>query len=237
MARFSHGAIHRHRREAVTDLINGFDLAMIESSAATRTERRFTSSRIDGVSSIADIVPTEVLALALGVTESEVGWIVEDTRHIAAAIGQQLPPSPGSDRAVNRLRRLFSHHSAGFVAVVSLLYQNYNATSSLIAEHLLAEGAGRVRRSAISSTVRIASRATRVNDTEIAADATVVIDLESAGLEFGYGPHECPGRRLAESIASGVLRPLADSDYELILDLVNFDEEERPRTLPLEIAS
>jgi hypothetical protein len=161
--------------------------------------------------------------------------VVADVRTVVGVVGRGEPGGPASDRATTRLLDRFRDHPAGGVAAVSVLYQAHDATAALIAAMVVAGQAGRPRRSAVAGTVRVADGDTTVAGAGVAAGTVVTLDLEASALEFGAGPHRCPGRAVAEGLAAGVVDALGESGYRLRADLVETGPDGRPRTLPMEV--
>lgn len=235
MARFSSGPAHTERRAEVTELLEWFDLGAIEVAATEATSERLVG-RIDAMADVARRVPTEVLLHTAGVPDFEHAGLIVEVRAIVEVIGRGEPSSAASDHAVERLLARFRHHPAGAVPVVSTLYQCFDATAWLIGTALVAEARGAARRHAVVQTVRAAEAATVIGATTIESGDTVVLDLAAADLEFGAGPHECPGRGAAEAILAGVQAAVRRAGYVVRLDDVVVDDVGRPTVVPMEQA-
>jgi cytochrome P450 len=237
MARFSSGPAHERRRADVLRVIDGLgtdvDVCALRSAASDVTRERLTGAPLDLLADVASRVPVEVLARALGVAPDEVDEVVDDVRAVVRVIGRGEPSGPGSDAAATRLRQRFGLHPVG-AAAVSVLYQAHDATAALIAAMVLSAHDGSPRRPAVTLTVRVAVADTCTAGTLIPTGTVVTLGLED-GLEFGAGPHACPGRQVAEAIAGGVLDALAESAYRLSDDLVETGPDGRPATLPMEV--
>lgn len=232
MARFSSASAHAERRAEVAELVEWYDLGAIEVSADVATTERLAGS-IDAMADIARRVPTEVLLHAAGVPAFEHAGLLVDVRAMVAVIGRGEPSSAASDHSVERLLARFRHHPAGAVPVVSMLYQAHDATAWLIGTVLLAESQGSPRRHAVVQTARLALADTTIGSALIPSGTIVALDLAAADLEFGAGPHECPGRRVAEAIVAGVQAAVRRAGYAVDHDGVVVDEHGRPSVLPM----
>lgn len=239
MARFSAGPAHERRRAAVVRAIDGLDHHALRSDAGQATLRCLTGAPVDvladGRGGVGFRVPVAVLAEALGIAPEDLDRVVDDVGAVVAVIGRGDPVSPDTDRAANRLRRRFRDHPAGDVAAVSVLYQAYDATAALIAAAIVARQKGGARRPAVVRTVRVAREDADLAGVTVPAGAVVTLGLEDGDLEFGAGPHACPGRAVAEALAGGVLDALAETGYRLVGTLMETGPDGRPRTLPMEV--
>ena len=140
MARFSSGDAHAARRDEVTELLEWFDLGAIEVASTAATTECLVG-RVDAMADIARRVPTEVLLHSAGVPDFEYAGLRADVRAMVEVIGRGVPSSPASDVAVERLLERFRRHPAGPVAVVSVLYQSFDATAWLIGTSIVADAA------------------------------------------------------------------------------------------------
>jgi cytochrome P450 len=197
MARFSDGEAHGPRRAAVEAALAGLDTDALRAAAAD-VARRHPPAAVSAVT-------TEVLARAFGAGDDEVAGLVADVGRMVAVIFRGEPSDPVADEAVARVLDRFAGHPAGAVAVASVLYQAHDATAGLVAAMLAGRERGGDRPSAGVRTRRVATAAADVGGRRVAAGATVVLDLVAADLEFGAGPHRCPGRDVAEAIAAGIV--------------------------------
>jgi len=233
MARFSHASDHKLRRGHVDAAIANLDIAQIAHDSMDRTSQILNGDPLDAVTSIAYVVPTEALAHTLGVAEADLDAARADVRSVVEVIGRGEPTSPEANNAVDRLRDRLEHQPAGSVAAISLLYQNHDATAALLACTLDAWSTDGPRRSALSRTVRTAERATKAGALFVAAGDSVVLDLEATGLEFGSGPHQCPGRATAEAIVEGIMSAIRASGYLVDVDRVERGTDGRPTSIPI----
>ncbi|WP_406099657.1 isocitrate lyase/phosphoenolpyruvate mutase family protein [Streptomyces sp. NBC_01013] len=210
VARFSHGEPHRRRR------------ALVEAELAR--------------------LPPEVLRQAAGVAPAGEEARVGVVRTLAEALGMPQPPAiaeavivvagvyfggecAAADEAVARLVQWLAPPPADEAALesaanrIGLLVQACEATAALV--ETASERGGlplpRVLRDLAPGRGlrRVAIRATRIADREIAAGDVVLLDLALAGrrhpvaLTFGAPPRVCPGRAHALALADGLLqRPL-----------------------------
>lgn len=53
---------------------------------------------------------------------------------------------------------------------------------------------------------RFANATIMIEHTEVPADATILVLLAPAGLPFGSGRHQCPGERIAVTLATEILK-------------------------------
>lgn len=237
MARFSDSAHHPERRRAVEQSISLVEDFPFRQDAKSRTLERLDGRRLDAIADLGFVVPTEALASALGVAASDLDSVRRCVSEVVGVIGRRQPPTPTSEEALARLRLSFADHSCGSTAAISLLYQNHDATAALLGSTLDADFLGVDRRPALSSTFRTSVDATRVAGIDVPAETTVRVDLEAADLEFGAGPHACPGQQIAEGIVSGITTAIADRSYRPVGHLVAYDAEARPTALPMECQS
>lgn len=211
MARFSSGSQHRSRRDSVAEVLDSINGFPFEQRAADRANELLTLNSQVPHSELAQMVPTEVMGEALGVKVDELDSLRADTDLMVASIGRGHVPTAETEASVERLLARFPGLRSRAVASVSILYQNYDATTALVASVIEAKDQGCQRQAAVKRTVRVASNRTVLAGTSINKSETVVLDLESAGLEFGGGPHECPGREIAEAIARGISAAVGSS--------------------------
>ena len=61
----------------------------------------------------------------------------------------------------------------------------------------------------------------------------VVLEIASVGLPYGAGPHQCPGRRLAELIVAAVVAAIRDAGYTVVASESTLDDDGRPTCLPI----
>lgn len=227
MARFSDGAAHQARRDRVVALLPG-------AAAAERAAREITMTALAGCAGtqegmeLARWVPVEVLARAQGVPGERIGAVVTATGQLCAA----LAPAPGATRLADGERAVFAlindlvgrdgdDHA---VAVISMLFQAYDATAALIGLALARAAAGRGGTAAelveavlrgdppVQCTRRTSVRPAVIGGVTIPAGEAVWILLAAAERSapappatFGSGPHGCPGRDLAVAMARGVV--------------------------------
>jgi hypothetical protein len=178
-------------------------VASLDLEDVTRTSPRIVRELSRDVETLRWAVPTYTLAAVLGLAADR-EQLRSDTETIARVIGRNEPSSGASDAATGRLHAACAHH-ADPVAAVSILYQNHDATASLIEAEVAGAfngGPGLVG----AATKRVAASAVTLDEAELAVGDEVTIDL--AGMPYGSGPHQCPGQRLAEAIARGVVEAL-----------------------------
>lgn len=223
MARFSGPEDHAPRRADVEAAVAGVDVALLAelTSAATRT--RLGAPALDAVR-LAREVPVDALASALGIEAR-----VVDVDRIAAVIGRGEPSTSAADEAAERLL------AAAPVATVSLLYQCLDATAALLLTTLHTQMTGSARVAAVPRTRRTASIAGSPGGVDVEAGEDLVVEIGSVGLEFGAGPHACPGRQLAETIVEAIVGELDAAGYLAAEGSVALDPDGRPVAMTLEV--
>jgi hypothetical protein len=232
MARFSLPGDHPPRRLAVVAAIDGVDVTGAEAAAAQHTTVRLVGPTIDAAQTIARSVPTETLAVCLGVTD-DLADIVADVEAMVRVIGRGEPATADTDAAVDRLTGRFAADLADPVPILSMLYQNFDASAALFATTLLATVTPGRPVPAVPRTRRVAAVGTTVDDRTIDAGTAVTVEIGTAGLPFGAGPHECPGQQLATHIVRGMVAAVASAGYRVDLTAVTCDDDGRPVNLPL----
>lgn len=234
MARFSRPAAHAARRDAVADAVASVDASLAESVASRLTAVRLNGLPLDATAAIGRVVPTETLATCLGVT-GPFERVVADIEAMVRVIGRGEPATSDSDAAVDRLGSLFANHRSGSVPVLSILYQNFDATTALVGTSMLATATGRAAAPAVPRTRRVALDNTYLAGRTIPAGTEVTLEIGAAGLPFGAGPHQCPGQALAERIVAAVTSTIHDAGYRVDATNATFDADGRPISLPMRL--
>ncbi|MEV7526318.1 isocitrate lyase/phosphoenolpyruvate mutase family protein [Streptomyces sp. NPDC091371] len=209
VARFSSGEPHRRRRALVEAELAGIEPAALRRAAAGQPEGE---TRVRVVRTLAEAlgmpepgaVAEAVIVVAgayFGGTDAEAG---ADADNSVAWLVAQLVPGRADEAALEAAANR-----------IGLLVQACAATAALVE----ASSGGdvplaRVLREVppVRTTRRIAARATRVGDREVAVGDVVLLDLAAANhahsipLTFGTPPRLCPGRAHALALSEGLLR-------------------------------
>lgn len=245
VARFSSGEAHTRRRALAIAQISTIDIHGLRTSAhtaATDALAPFGDKPVDLMATVARTVPTELLAAALGLSGA--------TPDVVAAIARAYPTGnadPESDAAVDDLRGTADDETTA--ARIALLAQSFDATAGLIGnaafmmlrQELRAPAAVITTEGVIAETLRH-TPPVRATKRVTATGETVEIDLAAANrdpdvfpapddfdptrpnrdahLNFGFGPHACPGRQVATAIAAGVLDAIRA--YRLLTDTLTY---------------
>lgn len=233
MARFSGPELHGDRRLRVEAAIDGIDSTELRRAARSRSVARLNGEVIDAMSELARVVPTEVLASALGIADEDLASVRSDLGIVVAVIGRGALSTPAADHATERLLGHFRAYRLGAVAAVSLLCQNHDASAALTAVTLLAHTNGEPRRSALDKTARVANRSLSIGSLDLEPQTLVTVSLDMPEVEFGAGPHRCPGQAIAEAIVAGIVEAIDASGYRLDIDGVAYGSNRRAETLPL----
>ena len=231
MARFSSGDPHAQRRVEVDRVLGGLDAVVVRSTAAEITTRLIGSHPwVDAVADLAFRVPTETMSVVLAVPGDH-AKLVDGIRAIAAVIGRGSAATESADKATEREIDACASTGGNAVAMVSLLYQTHDATAALLVETILARHRDTARASAVNQTSRVAVTDTVIGDVPVSAGSTVVLDLAAAGMEFGAGPHQCPGRLVAEAIVDGIIVAVDAAGF-LVRDVSSsVDDNGRPTSI------
>ena len=232
MARFSSSDRHPERRLAVIDELAKLDIDTACEVARRRTEMLFVGQPVEVVSAIAFRIPSEVLSVLLDLPSAS-SEVIEDLLEIVRVIGRGERLTNACDLAVERMLERCSTGARDAISVISLLYQNFDATASLVINTIVANHLKLERVSAVKQTLRIARADNAIGGTHFKKDDIVRLDLAAAGFEFGAGPHHCPGRVLAESICRGITDAVTSSGCELDFANAMFNDDEVPISLLL----
>jgi cytochrome P450 len=236
MARFAGPHEHAERRRAVTEALGQVNVDAATTAATRVTDRMLAEPVLDAIV-ISRTAPVVALAAALGLLDVDdlpmTRRLVADVDAVAAVVGRGRQPDSNSDAATDRLLALASGHPSGAVAVVSLLYQCLDATAAAIATTLHALATGGEQRAAVPRTIRVATRAGQVAGVAIVPGDTIVLALAAGDMEFGAGPHICPGRDLAVRITEAVVASIVSSPLVVDNERVAVDADGRPTELPL----
>jgi cytochrome P450 len=235
LARMNDGARHAALTSSTAGVLGTWDLDEVGRTAARCAERlacAVASRRLDLTAYLHEVPASTVAALlsvdapdatrrvhhfasaiAPGATHDEI------VRGAAAAdaLARALPPAANDDALANAL---------GF------LFQAYDATAGLIGHVLAALTSGSELDAILAKAVRYDApvhntRRFAAADTEIAgeivrAGETVLVLLAAANRDpradrsytFGFGPHACPGARIAVSIAKAGIAAIVENGID-----------------------
>ncbi len=210
VARFSSGTEHRRRRAVTETRLAALDPEPLRERASSRTRSlRAAAGTLDVMADVARIVPVLVLAEALGAPSVQVAdvalvarWYLtgapegEDTTPVDEAVGRLATACPGED-------------DEEVATAIGLLVQSYEATAGLIGNGFLAAVREGEQESTVLGTTRVATVDTELDGVHIGAGEPVRVDLAAPSMQFGAGPHACPGAAQARAIAAGVVAALA----------------------------
>lgn len=217
MARFSNGELHGDRRRAVASAAGRVDLTALAAFSSKQTSQLLTESSAD-IETVAATAPTEGLALSLAVHPDELVMVLTDVEAICGPIGRGAAGNAEADAAADRLLLRFADHPDGPVAAVSLLYQNRDATAALILASVAALRSGKERLPAVAGTVRQAEGTVAIGSVELQDGELVRLEFGRTDLEFGAGPHRCPGSDMAVTIVDAVVTTISDLRPEWLVD-------------------
>jgi cytochrome P450 len=195
MARWNDGGRHAELRRVVEGILtrwNDKDVERIARDAAARGEANeiaaYTVATLVGIrepEAALEWIRDFAAAVAAGANDAAIARGAAAAQSLAGA----LPPRGDADERANLL---------GF------LFQSYAATARLIEIRL----AGRTD-APVLLTRRYASEDVDICGTSIRKNDLVVVLLASQRFNFGAGPHACPGRDIAETIARVAVEALA----------------------------
>jgi len=232
----SEGDRHRERRAAATAMLDAMTTEQVVDAVQTVLHRLGGKPTLHDLQFA---VPVMTIGTLLGVPDETlrdlVGWTSVFVR--AAAPGASGTDTFAGDEAVRELVRLFGDRpargaSGGEVSesdrianTIGLLFQTHDATAGLVGNALVAlprHGDGDIARSLaevlradapVQNTRRWAVSNITLGDQQLRAGDLVIAVLGGPADEcrFGYGPHRCPGERVAMTIAHEIVRFARDS--------------------------
>ena len=176
VARFASGEEHRRRRARAVAELERIPPAVLVRRAAERGGH-----------------PVEVLADALGLPVR-----LADVQAVAASYQPHTTVTPEADEAVARLvATAGGEWDERTAARIGLLVQACDATATLVRR-------ARDRGMKVEDVLRD-DPPVRFTRRAPLHGGTVVLDLATAGLPFGAGPHACPGRDHALALADALI--------------------------------
>ncbi len=199
VARFSNGGDHARRRSLAIRELATVSVESLREKAFQWTERIVADvDAVDVMAAIARPVPVGVLAEELGLPD-----VSADVAVVASAYHPHVTPDAAAEAALARLIAACGGVADEQAAArIGLLIQACDATAGLIGNAVPVFLRGNLAAlNVVLDTDPPVRRTRRRIDGE-----DVVVEL--AGLPFGAGPKECPGREHAVALAAGVLEAL-----------------------------
>ena len=234
LARMTDGASHEVRRSVVDSIIGALNLEVIADNARS-VSLSLRESAVDLHDWVVNVSPY-ALGKTFGVAEQDLPVLARNVARFSRAI------SPGASateietgvEAANFLWESFSNIPRQRTGdsdlltsnLIGLFFQGFEGMAGLLGNSLIYLNAHPettdVRTAirhvmhespSIKNTRRFANSETHLGDTLIAADSTLLIDLEAAttsspsspSFAFGAGAHACPGQLIAFTIATAAL--------------------------------
>jgi cytochrome P450 len=210
VARFHSGADHVRLRSHLTAALERADPDRLRAIARRRTAELLAGATEVDLMAVAYAVPAAALAEVLGLADP--GGDVAVVARLYLTGPTDGESTGAEDAAVARLvANAGGRADEETAALVALLVQAYGATAALIGNAFL--GGGDVARTVHTDPPTLATRRLATVDTmaggvHIGAGEVVRVDLASADLTFGAGPHACPGAAQAKALAEGVLHAM-----------------------------
>lgn len=199
VARFSNGADHARRRSLAIRELATVSADSLRDKACRRTERIVADAEVvDVMAAIARPVPVGVLAAELGLPD-----VSADIAVVAPAYHPHVTPDAAAEAAMARLIEACGGVADERAAArIGLLIQACDATAGLIgnAVPVFLQGHPEALDVVLDTDPPVRRTRRRIDGED------VVVEL--AGLPFGAGPKECPGRAHAVALAAGVLKAL-----------------------------
>lgn len=207
LVRMTDGDSHAQRKASVT--------ATLERLSPREAAERWSRALANGPN-FEFTIPAYVLGTLLGVDDDELPALAAQTSAVAIALSGGAPAHETASALLER----FDANTIGF------FFQAYYATAGLIALSLLARAREPEREvaaivedvlrfdSPVQHTRRFFAIDTELLGQTIRQDDAVLVVLAAANRDptttelftFGVGPHACPGKLLATTIAEAVVR-------------------------------
>lgn len=229
LVRMTDGDFHARHKPAVRASAQRWPAGQVSEAATVAAHSLWGRT---GVNDWLWQVPVQAVARLLGVAEADLAATVAAVRDFTRAIAPNADAATiaQADPAVRKL--MAQGEASGLDRVqcanrIALMQQALDATSGLIGNVLVAlqrEGASPsrefVERVALADPAILNTRRFAAQDSQLAGQSVrqgqcVLLQLGEAGLPFGAGAHECPGRQLAIDIAAAAVAavPVAGRDW------------------------
>lgn len=235
-ARMSDGDRHRERRESAQAMLE--PMTPDRTADATRTVLHRPGNALT-LHDLQFAVPVMTVGMLLGVPEETLGDLVCWTSAFvrAAAPGASRADADAANEAVRELARLFGDRLASggstpelseedrIANTIGLLFQTHDATAGLVGNALVAlarHGDGDIERAfadvlradaPVQNTRRWAVSDITLGDQPVRTGELVIAVLGGSAddCRFGSGLHQCPGERVAMTIAHEIVRFARDT--------------------------
>jgi cytochrome P450 len=202
IARFTNGPDHDRRRRQAISMLAGVEIDGLRQQAAARTQAALAEGR--SVDLMAQVIPVEVLAAALGLPQVPVDTVAVIARAYQPDTGDEDP----ADEAVAELVTAFGGTpDEATAATIALLVQAYAATAGLVRNAARRADATRPASTIVAETLRDDPPVRMTRRVAPTTGAVITVDLPTP---FGSGAHECPGRDHAVAIATGIVETLTE---------------------------
>lgn len=225
LVRMNEGERHAVPRAVLTRLLAAWadDVVL---SRASRIAARLLTERPDAatLTAYAFDVPVRTVASLLGCPDAQLPAVARHVGRFVAGISpladqtQVATAHEAATALLAILDKLDTGRPAALTAnLLGLLSQTYEATAGLIGNAIVARlrGAGAAVETVlrtdppVQNTRRFTAQAVDIDGVRIEAGQTILLVLAAAA-PFGHGRHECPGQRVARTIAAQALRHLAE---------------------------
>lgn len=169
--------------------------------------------------------PAAVAASLLGFADCEVFALASDARRIVLAVAAASDPAATADgcAALAALDRAFARHERlrelsddARANAIGLMFQAVDGCAGLIGNALVQLARGADGRDLPALVANVACHDAAIHTTRrYGSEGDTMLVRLTSGLPFGNGPHACPGREIALTIASVALATLLAADTDL----------------------